>query len=80
MNRRAGRSVWYDRRLRKAEAAGSNPARSTSVIVQENSKVVVYGKCLNLAIFGSDTLNLTWANTEKEGLVKLLISFVVPIY
>jgi hypothetical protein len=25
---RAGRSVWYDRRLRKAEAAGSNPARS----------------------------------------------------
>jgi len=35
---------------------------------------------LNLAIFGSDTLNLTWANTEKEGLVKLLISFVVPIY
>jgi hypothetical protein len=26
---RAGRSVWYDRRLRKAEAAGSNPARST---------------------------------------------------
>ncbi len=26
---RAGRSVWYDRRLRKAEAEGSNPARST---------------------------------------------------
>ena len=25
----AGRSVWHDRRLRKAEAAGSNPARST---------------------------------------------------
>jgi hypothetical protein len=29
---RAGRSVWYDRRLRKAEAAGSNPAQSTSTI------------------------------------------------
>jgi integrase len=28
---RAGRSVWYDRRLRKAEVAGSNPARSTSI-------------------------------------------------
>ena len=27
---RAGSSVWYERRLRKAEAAGSNPARSTS--------------------------------------------------
>ena len=27
----AGRSVWYDRRLRKAEAAGSNPARSTPI-------------------------------------------------
>ena len=26
---RAGSSVWYERRLRKAEAAGSNPARST---------------------------------------------------
>ena len=26
---RAGRSGWYDRHLRKAEAAGSNPARST---------------------------------------------------
>jgi hypothetical protein len=26
---RAGRSVWYDRRLRKAEAGGSNPPRST---------------------------------------------------
>jgi hypothetical protein len=25
----AGRSVWYDRRVRNAEAAGSNPARST---------------------------------------------------
>jgi hypothetical protein len=25
----AGSSVWYERRLRKAEAAGSNPARST---------------------------------------------------
>ena len=30
---RAGRSVWYDRRLRKAEAAGSNPARSTPIWV-----------------------------------------------
>ncbi len=29
MNRRAGGSVWYERRLRKAEVAGSNPARST---------------------------------------------------
>ena len=28
-NRRAGSSVWYERRLRKAEVAGSNPARST---------------------------------------------------
>ncbi len=28
----AGRSVWYDRRLRKAEAAGSNPARSTETL------------------------------------------------
>ena len=28
-NRRAGSSVWYERRLRKAEAAGSNPVRST---------------------------------------------------
>ena len=28
-NNRAGSSVWYERRLRKAEAAGSNPARST---------------------------------------------------
>jgi hypothetical protein len=27
---RAGRSVWYDRRVRNAEAAGSNPARSTN--------------------------------------------------
>jgi hypothetical protein len=27
--KRAGRSVWYDRRVRNAEAAGSNPARST---------------------------------------------------
>ncbi len=27
----AGRSVWHDRRLRKAEAAGSNPARSTTM-------------------------------------------------
>jgi hypothetical protein len=27
-NNRAGSSVWYERRLRKAEAAGSNPARS----------------------------------------------------
>jgi hypothetical protein len=26
----AGRSVWYDRRLRKAEAGGSNPPRSTT--------------------------------------------------
>ena len=26
---RAGSSVWYERRLRKAEIAGSNPARST---------------------------------------------------
>jgi hypothetical protein len=26
----AGRSVWYDRRVRNAEAAGSNPARSTT--------------------------------------------------
>jgi integrase len=26
---RAGRSAWYDRRVRNAEAAGSNPARST---------------------------------------------------
>ena len=25
---RAGRSAWYDRRVRNAEAAGSNPARS----------------------------------------------------
>jgi hypothetical protein len=25
----AGRSVWHDRRVRNAEAAGSNPARST---------------------------------------------------
>ena len=25
----AGGSVWYERRLRKAEVAGSNPARST---------------------------------------------------
>ncbi len=41
----------------------------------------VYGKCLNLAfVFGSDILNLTWANNKKEGLVKLLILFVVPIY
>jgi hypothetical protein len=31
---RAGRSVRYDRRLRKAEAAGSNPARSTPIRVQ----------------------------------------------
>ena len=29
LEQRAGRSVWYDRRLRKAEVAGSNPARST---------------------------------------------------
>lgn len=29
MQKRAGRSVWYDRRVRNAEAAGSNPARST---------------------------------------------------
>ena len=27
----AGRSVWYDRRVRNAEAAGSNPARSTEL-------------------------------------------------
>ena len=26
---RAGSSVWHERRLRKAEVAGSNPARST---------------------------------------------------
>ncbi len=28
MQKRAGRSAWYDRRVRNAEAAGSNPARS----------------------------------------------------
>jgi len=27
----AGRSAWYDRRVRNAEAAGSNPARSTNL-------------------------------------------------
>ena len=31
---RAGSSVWYERRLRKAEVAGSNPARSTPFRVQ----------------------------------------------
>ncbi len=30
LRQRAGRSVRYDRRLRKAEVAGSNPARSTT--------------------------------------------------
>ena len=33
--RRAGRSAWYDRRVRNAEAAGSNPARS--IIKAENA-------------------------------------------
>ena len=31
---RAGSSVWYERRLRKAEVAGSNPARSTTFYQQ----------------------------------------------
>ena len=31
--KRAGRSVRYDRRVRNAEAAGSNPARSTIILV-----------------------------------------------
>ena len=31
----AGGSVWYERRLRKAEAAGSNPARSTKPSVEK---------------------------------------------
>ena len=28
---RAGSSVWYERRIRNAEVAGSNPARSTLI-------------------------------------------------
>ena len=28
LSKGAGGSVWYERRLRKAEVAGSNPARS----------------------------------------------------
>jgi|WetSurMetagenome_2_1015567.scaffolds.fasta_scaffold149517_2 hypothetical protein len=31
---RAGRSAWYDRRVRNAEAAGSNPARSTFTLAR----------------------------------------------
>jgi post-segregation antitoxin (ccd killing protein) len=30
---RAGRSVWYDRRVRNAEVGGSNPPRSTTIIL-----------------------------------------------
>jgi hypothetical protein len=34
--KRAGRSVRYDRRVRNAEAAGSNPARSTKLKLTPN--------------------------------------------
>ena len=33
----AGRSVWYDRSVGIAEAAGSNPAPSTSFLIPEGN-------------------------------------------
>ena len=33
---RAGSSVWYERRIRNAEVAGSNPARSTPFSSRKN--------------------------------------------
>ncbi len=50
---RAGRSVRYDRRVRNAEAAGSNPARSTLTPVhpdfEDTLSVVLYLKKNGLA-------------------------------
>ena len=39
---RAGRSVWYDRRVRNAEAAGSNPARSIETVFNQNLLIAAY--------------------------------------
>ena len=46
--KRAGRSVWYDRRVRNAEAAGSNPARSTTTVAPNTStnRVLVFNNLL----------------------------------
>ena len=41
---RAGRSVWYDRRVRNAEAGGSNPPRSTTL---RTGKSRVYRKIID---------------------------------
>ena len=45
---RAGGSVWYERRLRKAEVAGSNPARSTPIWGQ-----VLYNSWIILLVMSS---------------------------
>ena len=52
----AGRSVWHDRRLRKAEAAGSNPARSTPIWVQVRSDFRLLGNLKELKDLVSEAL------------------------
>jgi hypothetical protein len=45
---RAGRSAWHDRRVRNAEAAGSNPARSTTTFERNSTVVRCYFQCYSL--------------------------------
>ena len=47
---RAGRSVWYDRRVRNAEAGGSNPPRSTSAVLKNHYYTIRL--CVYLEVYG----------------------------
>jgi hypothetical protein len=62
----AGRSVWYDRRVRNAEAAGSNPARSTSSLTPQLFLILCTLIFFSEATIMFPRIASKWDETMKE--------------